>query len=51
MLEQMVGGKRRRNDNTSYGPSPPGRETITLGQITCDLHVMSVWYMCGRVGA
>lgn len=48
MLEQMVGGKRRRNDNASYGPSPPGSKTNALGQITCDLNVMSVLYMCGH---
>lgn len=46
MLGQMVGGKRRRNDNTSYGPCPPGRWSDVWGQITRNLYVMCVTYMC-----
>lgn len=51
-LGQMVGGKRRRNDNASYRPSPPGSQSDVWGQITCNLYFMCVpdpcsrWFVC-----
>ncbi len=44
----MVGWKRRRNDNVSYRPSPPGGHSDVWGQITCNLYLMCVLNPCSR---
>lgn len=48
MLGHIVGGKRMRNDNTSYGLSPPGSQIEY--DATSHMYVMCVPYMCGVSG-